>query len=209
MVIVRRHSIVSGDMCKSCIKGWFWKTTKFNLTRGWWGQISFFMTIGYLTSNAVRYASAQGLEAAPESGYASEGVPVQPPQASPGFPAVAASRSSTGGALDAYKGQLPAAGSFSSRQSDGAPDDVVKGSRAAGLLLAVVGCALTAFAWLLASKGSVYIYPAFLGPFSVLGGIGWALAPPPDYGKKPVFPLLIFGLLGVVAGGLNLLFLLA
>jgi HEAT repeat protein len=52
---VRHHKAVKGNLCKSCINKYFWEFTLINLTLGWWGTISFFITPFLILNNLIRY----------------------------------------------------------------------------------------------------------------------------------------------------------
>lgn len=58
MIILRRVSSTEGELCRKCLHRAFWGHTLRNVTLGWWGTISFFMTWYYLASNLVTYLSA-------------------------------------------------------------------------------------------------------------------------------------------------------
>lgn len=54
-LFMRFSRTVDGRICKSCVHRTFWKFTLTNLLFGWWGVISFFVTIFYLLNNTVQY----------------------------------------------------------------------------------------------------------------------------------------------------------
>ena len=64
-LFIRWTKSVKGNLCKRCIHKTFWKMTATNLVLGWWGTISFFMTIGYLCNNIARYVGCIGLPPVP------------------------------------------------------------------------------------------------------------------------------------------------
>ncbi|QSQ19444.1 hypothetical protein JY651_29485 [Pyxidicoccus parkwayensis] len=56
---MRRSYTTSGELCRRCLNAAFWHHTLRNLTLGWWGTISFFVTWYYLLSNIVTYVQAR------------------------------------------------------------------------------------------------------------------------------------------------------
>ncbi|MFL5345603.1 MAG: hypothetical protein ACJ8AT_12450 [Hyalangium sp.] len=66
MLLMRRQYTTSGRLCRGCLSKAFWHHTLRNLTLGWWGTISFFMTWYFLLSNLIVYARARS-----ELGHAS------------------------------------------------------------------------------------------------------------------------------------------
>ena len=60
MLIMRRVYTTQGELCRRCLSKRFWHHTLSNLTLGWWGTISFFMTWYFLVSNTFTYVRAQG-----------------------------------------------------------------------------------------------------------------------------------------------------
>jgi hypothetical protein len=58
MLILRRVYSTEGELCRQCVHRTFWHHTLRNLTLGWWGTISFFMTWYYLVSNILTYVLA-------------------------------------------------------------------------------------------------------------------------------------------------------
>jgi hypothetical protein len=59
MVLMRRQYTTSGQLCRRCLRSAFWHHTLRNLTLGWWGTISFFMTWFFLASNLIAYVRAR------------------------------------------------------------------------------------------------------------------------------------------------------
>ncbi|HYO53394.1 hypothetical protein [Archangium sp.] len=59
MLFLRREYTTQGELCRSCLNRSFWDHTLRNLTLGWWGTISFFMTWYFLVSNLVTYVRAR------------------------------------------------------------------------------------------------------------------------------------------------------
>ncbi|WNG32402.1 hypothetical protein F0U61_01360 [Archangium violaceum] len=60
MLFLRREYTTQGELCRGCLGRAFWHHTLRNLTLGWWGTISFFMTWYFLASNLVSYVQARG-----------------------------------------------------------------------------------------------------------------------------------------------------
>jgi hypothetical protein len=60
MLLLRREYTTQGELCRSCLTRSFWEHTLRNLTLGWWGIISFFMTWYFLVANLFTYLSARG-----------------------------------------------------------------------------------------------------------------------------------------------------
>jgi hypothetical protein len=59
MLFLRRAYTTQGELCRRCLGRTFWHHTLRNLTLGWWGTISFFMTWYFLASNLVTYVQAR------------------------------------------------------------------------------------------------------------------------------------------------------
>lgn len=77
-LLVRFHRAIKGNLCKSCINKYFWKFTLINLTLGWWGTISFFLTPFFILNNLIRYLGTLKLPSAPIKATAPAPVPRQP-----------------------------------------------------------------------------------------------------------------------------------
>lgn len=60
LLLMRQEYSTQGQLCRSCLKRAFWHHTLRNVTLGWWGMISFFMTWYFLISNLFAYLRAQG-----------------------------------------------------------------------------------------------------------------------------------------------------
>lgn len=60
LLFMRQEYSTEGQLCRSCLKRAFWHHTLRNVTLGWWGMISFFMTWYFLVSNLFAYLRAQG-----------------------------------------------------------------------------------------------------------------------------------------------------
>nr|BDT32645.1 hypothetical protein MFMH1_23140 [Myxococcus sp. MH1] len=59
MLFARRSHTTAADLCRGCLGRAFWHHTLRNVTLGWWGTISFFVTWYYLLSNIVTYVQAR------------------------------------------------------------------------------------------------------------------------------------------------------
>jgi hypothetical protein len=59
MLFMRQEYSTAGQLCRSCLKRAFWHHTLRNVTLGWWGMISFFMTWYFLVSNLMNFMRAQ------------------------------------------------------------------------------------------------------------------------------------------------------
>jgi len=55
LIFFRRWSKIDGRLCRSCIEEYFWPLTGKTLFFGWWGVISFLVTIAYLLGNTLTY----------------------------------------------------------------------------------------------------------------------------------------------------------
>jgi hypothetical protein len=55
MLVMRQTAKKGGPFCKGCIHGAFWSYSAINLTVGWFGYISFFVTPIYQIGNAWNY----------------------------------------------------------------------------------------------------------------------------------------------------------
>jgi hypothetical protein len=58
LIFTRISKSVSGQLCKDCIRRFFWEYTLTTLFAGWWGVISFFRTLFVLPANIIEFASA-------------------------------------------------------------------------------------------------------------------------------------------------------
>jgi len=61
LLVFRLQKSVKGNLCKACIRKYFWQFTTTTFFLGWWGIISFFMTLFILPNNLIRYLSSLGL----------------------------------------------------------------------------------------------------------------------------------------------------
>ncbi len=59
MLLMRREYATAGQLCRSCLNHAFWHHTLRNVTLGWWGMISFFMTWYFLIGNLIAYSRAR------------------------------------------------------------------------------------------------------------------------------------------------------
>jgi hypothetical protein len=59
LLLMRREYSTEGQLCRRCLNRAFWHHTLRNVTLGWWGMISFFMTWYFLGSNLLNYWRAQ------------------------------------------------------------------------------------------------------------------------------------------------------
>ena len=51
-----------GAFCKDCTNRFFWTYTGISLFLGWWGIISFFVTLFIIPNNIIRYLGTLSLE---------------------------------------------------------------------------------------------------------------------------------------------------
>ncbi|WP_224368798.1 hypothetical protein [Hyalangium versicolor] len=56
---MRREFTTEGQLCRKCLNSAFWHHTLRNVTLGWWGTISFFMTWYFLATNLIAYLRAR------------------------------------------------------------------------------------------------------------------------------------------------------
>jgi hypothetical protein len=61
-LVMRFSKNVKGNFCKDCTNKYFWSFTGTTLFLGWWGLISFFVTLFVLPNNIIRYLGTLGLE---------------------------------------------------------------------------------------------------------------------------------------------------
>ena len=55
MLVMSRTGTLQGEFCESCLTHYFWKYTLINLVFGWWGFLSFFITIVILLNNLAQF----------------------------------------------------------------------------------------------------------------------------------------------------------
>ena len=53
---------MKGHLCKDCSNKYFWSFTGTTLFLGWWGVISFIVTLFIIPNNIIRYLGTLGLE---------------------------------------------------------------------------------------------------------------------------------------------------
>jgi hypothetical protein len=58
MLVMRREYATEGQLCRSCLDRAMLHHTLRNVTLGWWGLISFFMTWYFLVGNLIAYVRA-------------------------------------------------------------------------------------------------------------------------------------------------------
>ena len=58
MLFERREYNINAHLCRGCLHGQFGKFMFLNATLGWWGVISFWMTIGFFFENIAHYITA-------------------------------------------------------------------------------------------------------------------------------------------------------
>ncbi len=62
MLIARRTTTYSGQMCRRCAGTTFQKTLLHNLTLGWWGVISIMATPIFILMNIVEYSKSRSMQ---------------------------------------------------------------------------------------------------------------------------------------------------
>ena len=62
LLVARRSKSVEGRFCKNCINKYFAQFTFVTLVFGWWGIISFFMTIAFLINNVFYFLKTSTLK---------------------------------------------------------------------------------------------------------------------------------------------------
>ncbi len=60
-LVLRFSRHVKGNLCRDCSDKYFWRYTGTTLLLGWWGVISFFVTLFILPNNVIRYLGTLGL----------------------------------------------------------------------------------------------------------------------------------------------------
>lgn len=61
-LVMRFSKEVKGHLCKHCSNKYFWSFTGTTLFLGWWGVISFIVTLFIVPNNIIRYLGTLGLE---------------------------------------------------------------------------------------------------------------------------------------------------
>jgi hypothetical protein len=80
-LVIRFHKTMSGQLCKRCISDYFWKYSLITMFLGWWGVISFVVSLVTLPVNAFYFLSSLGMsqpsdaEYAHAPGHAQRGIP--------------------------------------------------------------------------------------------------------------------------------------
>ncbi|MCA9089393.1 MAG: hypothetical protein KDA90_12260 [Planctomycetaceae bacterium] len=64
-LVMRFSKSIEGELCKSCVHKNFWSMTGTTLVLGWWGLISFVLTIGFVLNNVIRYLLCLGMDPVP------------------------------------------------------------------------------------------------------------------------------------------------
>lgn len=62
VLVMRFSKNVKGHLCKDCSNRYFWSFTGTTFFLGWWGIISFIVTLFILPNNIIRYLGTLGLE---------------------------------------------------------------------------------------------------------------------------------------------------
>lgn len=65
LLVMRFSNTVDGRLCKSCVHRYFWQYTGITFILGWWGVISFIVTVFFLINNLVQYVASLGMEPVP------------------------------------------------------------------------------------------------------------------------------------------------
>jgi len=63
VIIMRFSKNIDAFLCRDCSNKFFWPFTLTTLFLGWWGLISFFVTLFILPSNLFQYLGTLGLKA--------------------------------------------------------------------------------------------------------------------------------------------------
>lgn len=69
-LVVRFHKTMAGQLCKRCISDYFFKYTLTTLFLGWWGVISFFVSLFTLPMNLVAFLGSLGMQQPSDEAYA-------------------------------------------------------------------------------------------------------------------------------------------
>jgi hypothetical protein len=65
LLLFRLHESTQGNLCRRCIEEIFQRYTLVNLTLGWWGVVSIFLTPVFLISNWLEYRRGRHLPLIP------------------------------------------------------------------------------------------------------------------------------------------------
>lgn len=69
-LVVRFHKTKSGQLCKRCISDTFWRYSLTTMFFGWWGVISFVVSLVTLPMNAYYWLSSLGMSQPTDAEYA-------------------------------------------------------------------------------------------------------------------------------------------
>lgn len=69
-LVVRFHKTMSGQLCKRCISDYFWRYSLTTMFFGWWGVISFVVSLVTLPVNAFYWLSSLGMSQPTDMEYA-------------------------------------------------------------------------------------------------------------------------------------------
>ncbi|MEP6895434.1 MAG: hypothetical protein ABI986_07490 [Chloroflexota bacterium] len=61
-IVMRFSKNAEGFFCKDCSNKYFWPFTAITLFLGWWGLISFFVTLFVIPSNIIQYLGTLSLK---------------------------------------------------------------------------------------------------------------------------------------------------
>jgi hypothetical protein len=61
LLVVRFPKTLNGVLCRDCISNVFWRYTLTTLFLGWWGLISFFVTLVAIPTNIVTFVQSRRL----------------------------------------------------------------------------------------------------------------------------------------------------
>jgi hypothetical protein len=61
VLVMRFFRQAKGNFCRDCSSRFFWRYTLTTLVLGWWGIISFFVTLFVLGNNIVRWIGTWGM----------------------------------------------------------------------------------------------------------------------------------------------------
>lgn len=69
-LVVRFHKTMNGQLCKRCISDYFWKYSLTTMFFGWWGVISFVVSLITLPVNTYYWLSSLGMSQPTDAEYA-------------------------------------------------------------------------------------------------------------------------------------------
>lgn len=61
LLVIRFPKTIKGNLCKACIRKFFWKMTTITFFFGWWGILSFFYTLVSIPQNIAQFIGARDL----------------------------------------------------------------------------------------------------------------------------------------------------